>query len=120
MYYLSCSFTCTAACNEAGMYMPGGSCTSPVSVNYVSNYYYRSCTPYCASAASDCSVCGRGTYYEGYSDNTACDACESGKTITDDGTAASKHDEADDCVVYSTRGELRLLSCRPLVGVRYL
>ena len=40
MYYSGTSFTCTAACNEAGMYMPGGSCTSPESVNYVSNYYY--------------------------------------------------------------------------------
>ena len=79
------------------MYMPGGSCTTPVSADC------HSCTcSYCSTTATDCSVCGADTYYEGYSTNTACDTCESGKTITDDGTDASLHDEAEDCVWYPT------------------
>ena len=94
IYTYSSTLTCTAACNDAGMYMPSGSCSSPVAADV----YGGSCDSYCSSASSDCSVCPSDTYYEGYSTNTACDACTSGKGISDDGSDASAHDEAEDCI----------------------
>ena len=71
-------------------------CTSRVAADINSG----SCLSYCSSASSDCDVCPAETYFEGYSNNTACNTCESGKTIIDDGTDASEHDEAADCGWY--------------------
>mmetsp|Transcript_106573 Transcript_106573/g.308846 ORF Transcript_106573/g.308846 Transcript_106573/m.308846 type:complete len:500 (+) Transcript_106573:228-1727(+) len=78
------------------MYMPSGSCSSPVAADV---YGGGSCKSYCSSASSDCSVCPSDTYYEDYSTNTACDECASGSAgISDDGSDASAHDEAEDCI----------------------
>ena len=61
IYFNSGSLTCTAGCNDAGMYMPGGSCSNPVAADiYHSND--GTCYSYCASTSSDCSVCPTGTY----------------------------------------------------------
>ena len=108
IYIYSSTLNCTAGCNDGGMYMPNGSCTSSSFANmyggsvpdgdkFADNTYGGSCTSYCSSASSDCAVCPANTYYEGYSTNSACDACTSGKYITDEGSNASAHDEADDC-----------------------
>ena len=56
--------TCTAGCNDAGMFMPGGSCTSPVAADLGPRGS-------CVSSCSSCSVCPSGAYFEGYSDNSA-------------------------------------------------
>ena len=76
------------------MFMPSGTCSTPVAADV----YGGSCYSYCASTSSDCSVCPSDTYYEGYGTNTACDACDGSMVIADDGTDASAHDGAGDCV----------------------
>ena len=73
------------------MYTPSGSCTSPVAADV----YGGSCESYCSSSSSDCAVCEDNTYYEGYSDNTACDSCDEGKYIVSD--QASDHASASQC-----------------------
>jgi len=87
-------YECYATCSNQGMYMAAGSCSEPVAAPSEAG----DCYSYCASTSSDCSVCPSDTYYEGYSTNTACDACSGSMVIADDGTDASAHDEAGDCV----------------------
>ena len=44
-------------------------------------------------------MCGTDTYFEGLGENADCFECPSGTGIADDGTKASLHDEAGDCIV---------------------
>ena len=97
IYTSDSSLTCIAGCNDPGMLMPSGTCTTPVSAQMNSG----TCSSYCSSASSDCSACGTNTYNEGYSDNTVCsDACPSGKYIVSDDP--SDHASEDQCNVCST------------------
>ena len=105
IYVNSGTLTCTAGCNDAGMYMPSGSCTSPVAADV----YGGTCVSYCASSASDCAVCEDNTFYEGYSTNTACDSCDSGKYIVSD--EASDHASADQCSSCSSGYYLKGTDC---------
>ena len=96
IYTTSSSLTCTAGCNDPGMLMLSGSCTSPVSASVTGG----TCISYCSSASSDCSYClGDDTYHEGYSDNTECDSCSSGKYIHSDDP--SDHVSEDQCYTCS-------------------
>lgn len=68
-------------------------------------------------------VCPSNTYNENeWTGASTCDTCSDGKTITDDGVFAAKHDSRDDCescaegeyLVNATTGE-----CAPCAAGRY-
>ena len=96
------------------MYMPSGSCTSPVAADVSGS----TCVSYCASSASDCAVCEDNTFYEGYSTNTACDSCDSGKYIVSD--EASDHASADQCSSCSAGYYLKGANCEICGELRHL
>ena len=71
--------------------MPSGTCTNPVAADV----YGGSCSSYCSSSSSDCSVCPDNTYVEAGTVTSTCDSCDEGKYIVSDD--ASDHASADQC-----------------------